>query len=887
MILPRLALSNLTNRKVRVALTIAAIALSVSLVVSVTSGYASVEAAAFKFLSTYMGNFDAQLTKSGDLRGGIRESVCDELLTDTDVKGVVRRLEMESGLLDTSGKPILGRPANVFGIKRPDDKRVENMEMEAGKWFDASDSHDAVIDQAAARLIKTGDPKNVDDKSPSLKVGDTFLLPGTSGTLEFRVTGIVHKPGILAAVTPTIYVPLQTLQKFTMPDEPPQVTRIQIDLKESADAKTFADRWKTRLAAEDPMIKLRLSSENKSQLDQDLQSLHTLSYLGGMVSMTAAMFIVFSSLSMGVTERQRTLAMLRAIGAYRSQLGILVILEGILLAAIGVAVGIPLGILWTKIVVWRFPDMFAAGMTISRGGLLLASLGSIAAALVASFLPAFSAMRVSPLEAMTSMATQTTMRVPILCAIAGLFLIAIDPLLMFGPVNRNVVFYGHFLLGLPGLMVGYFLLAPIFVWTIERLLGPLVAAMLGIQYAMLRQQLSGGLWRAAGTCAALMVGLAILVVLQVQGHSMLSGWKLPDKFPDIFIVSFKFGGMKPDEQQKLNKVPGIRDGEVMPIAIAAPEFGSNIFSVAGAAVVPDATMFFGVEPEQALRMMELDFRQGDPKSAIAALKLGRHVIVTQEFHELKGLNVGDKIALKTPRHGTVDYTIAAVVWSPGIDVIVSMFDMGRQFDQRTAASMFGTLDDAREDFGVNGVYLFAANLDLGVDKEAVMQQVKQAVGAFGMRAGDVRHIKAAIQQGFGRLLLLISTVAFAAMAVASLGVTNTIMASIRSRRWQFGVLRSIGVTRSGLLRLVLAEALLLGMIGVGLGLVAGFQLSIDAHELSHIILGYSAPTEVPWGILIFGTALVLLIALVASIMPAITVSRTEPLELLQAGRASM
>ena len=90
MVLTRLALSNFSTRKVRVVLTIAAIALSVSLVVSVTSGYASVEAAAFKFLSMYMGTHDAQLTRTGDLRGGIRESVCDELVADPDVKGVLR-----------------------------------------------------------------------------------------------------------------------------------------------------------------------------------------------------------------------------------------------------------------------------------------------------------------------------------------------------------------------------------------------------------------------------------------------------------------------------------------------------------------------------------------------------------------------------------------------------------------------------------------------------------------------------------------------------------------------------------------------------------------------------------------------------------------------------
>src|SRR3954469_4909223 len=97
----------------------------------------------------------------------------------------------------------------------------------------------------------------------------------------------------------------------------------------------------------------------------------------------------------------------------------------------------------------------------------------------------------------------------------------------------------------------------------------------------------------------------------------------------------------------------------------------------------------------------------------------------------------------------------------------------------------------------------------------------------GMKAGDVCQIKDTIQKGFGRLLLLVSTVAFAAMAVSSLGVTNTIMASIRSRRWQFGILRSVGVTRSGLLRLVMAEALLLGLVGCALGAAAGAEMSLD------------------------------------------------------------
>ena len=53
--------------------------------------------------------------------------------------------------------------------------------------------------------------------------------------------------------------------------------------------------------------------------------------------------------------------------------------------------------------------------------------------------------------------------------------------------------------------------------------------------------------------------------------------------------------------------------------------------------------------------------------------------------------------------------------------MVSMYDMGRQFDQRTAASVFGSLEDARKDFGVEHVYLFAANLEYRVEREKLAQ----------------------------------------------------------------------------------------------------------------------------------------------------------------------
>src|SRR5439155_18139553 len=93
--------------------------------------------------------------------------------------------------------------------------------------------------------------------------------------------------------------------------------------------------------------------------------------------------------------------------------------------------------------------------------------------------------------------------------------------------------------------------------------------------------------------------------------------------------------------RKLQSVQGIK--RVMPIAIAAPELGQNVFSIPGAAMISNSTMFIGVDPDKALDMMQLDFRQGNAAEATRMLKLGRHVIVTEEYHQLKGIGVGDKL----------------------------------------------------------------------------------------------------------------------------------------------------------------------------------------------------------------------------------------------------
>jgi putative ABC transport system permease protein len=878
MVLRKLAVSNLLSHRIRTGLTAAAIALSVSLVVAVTSGYASIEGAAYKFFTQYLGNTDVTITPANK-GSSIPEALVDQINRDTRVKQAVGRLETESGL---AGEHT--HVAEILGVRLPEDTQVGQLRMEGGQWFDSPDGDVAVIDQGLAGQQK-------------LKVGDDLTLPGLGDDrLVVKVVGIAHKPDVMAQFRPTAYLPLHTLQHFKKYDG--AVTRISIELKDSTQGDSFGKDWEQKLATLAPSARVHVAGQGRKMLGQNLQAVHLVSYMGGMVSMVAAMFIVFSSLSMGVAERQRMLAMLRAIGAFKWQVAWLVILEGFLVAVVGALVGVLLGAMWIHLLAWRFSELFYAGAIVSPGGILFGVAGSVGAALAASVLPAWSAARVTPLEAMSPMAKVSSGRGMWICAAFGLALVSIDPALIRGPtdklaalfgaasphdVARVVKFYGHFGVGLPATLLGFFLLSPLFVRLFDLLLAPLVAVLLGMKVTLLRQQLSSGLWRAAGTCTALMVGLAVLIVLQTEGRTALRGWKLPDKFPDVFIVDFS--GIDLSDAKKLEDVPGIKPGEVMPIAIVSPGLPANFLGLAGLMVMPDRTMFIGIDPNRAFKLMELDFREGNAVDAQRLLGMGRHVLVTTEFKELKGLGLGDKLPLKTD-HGWENYTIAGVVWSPGIDVIVSVFDLGRQMDQRTSASVFGSIADAQRDFNMTKFYLFAANLEYFTEKEKVVKDVQHALRAQGMRAGDVRQIKFRIEQTFYNLLLLVSTVAFAAMGVAALGVTNTVMASIRSRRWQFGILRSIGVTRWQLLRLVLAEAILLGSVACVIGILAGLDMSFNAEAMVVIVTGYKPPIVIPWNYVFLGGGIILLVSLLASLWPAAWVALAEPLELLQAGRAS-
>jgi putative ABC transport system permease protein len=102
-------------------------------------------------------------------------------------------------------------------------------------------------------------------------------------------------------------------------------------------------------------------------------------------------------------------------------------------------------------------------------------------------------------------------------------------------------------------------------------------------------------------------------------------------------------------------------------------------------------------------------------------------------------------------------------------------------------------------------------------------------------------------------------------------------------------LRALGVTRSGLFRLIVAESLLIGVVAcilsLGFGAMAGY-CGTGVTQYINIRGGQYTPLVIPWSRLMVGFAMTLGLCLLAALWPAYRTGRTEPLRLLQAGRAS-
>ena len=134
--------------------------------------------------------------------------------------------------------------------------------------------------------------------------------------------------------------------------------------------------------------------------------------------------------------------------------------------------------------------------------------------------------------------------------------------------------------------------------------------------------------------------------------------------------------------------------------------------------------------------------------------------------------------------------------------------------------------------------------------------------------------------------LLLGIFGSLALAVATLGIINTLVMAILERRREIGILKALGAADRDVSQLFFVEAgvmgLLGGMCGAGLGWLIGRAVTFGTNVYLHRQNLPSAHVfSVPWWLVLGAVAFAIIVSLAAGLYPATRAARLNPVEALR------
>ena len=119
------------------------------------------------------------------------------------------------------------------------------------------------------------------------------------------------------------------------------------------------------------------------------------------------------------------------------------------------------------------------------------------------------------------------------------------------------------------------------------------------------------------------------------------------------------------------------------------------------------------------------------------------------------------------------------------------------------------------------------------------------------------------------------------LVVGALGVVNTLTMNVMEQTREIGMLRSIGMRRGQIVKTVIGQAAILGIIGVATGLISGVVLARSINMTLGTTFGRYVPFAVRPEFLLALVSVGLAVVLLAAILPA---RRAARLNVIQAMR---
>ncbi|MEG3628072.1 ABC transporter permease [Streptomyces poriticola] len=578
------------------------------------------------------------------------------------------------------------------------------------------------------------------------------------------------------------------------------------------------------------------------------------------VAVLVGIFLIVNTFSMLIAQRTRELGLLRALGADRRQVRRSVLTEALLTGLVGATLGLAAGI---GLAAGLIELLNVIGMNISAAEMVIGWVTPVAAyavglgvTFVAAYLPARRAAAVSPMAALAAAEVADVGRPLHVRAVVGSVVGAGGAAALAGCVASEETASAASLLGLG---VGLTLVAtviggPLLVRPVIRVLGGAFPALFGAVGRMSRRNALRNPRRTGATAAALMVGLALVGGMSVASASITESFdRRIDRTlgADFGVQSGRFVPFPSEITEQVRDTPGaglVVRARFAPVAVRLPD-GQRVETTAAA-----------YDPRLD-EVANITYARGDTAAALAPGRLA----MDADFAREHGVRPGTVLPVEFQGGRSAELTVGALT---DLDTAEGFGTRGGLFFGMT------TLERYAPGGQESALYVNAAPGTGDDELRAALERTLQPYPQVQVR--DLADYKQLVRDQIVVLLYLVYALLGLAIAIAVLGVVNTLALSVVERTREIGLLRAIGLSRRQLRRMIRLESVVIAVFGAVLGLALGLVWGVCTQQV--LALQGMTALAIPWGTVaavVVGSAV---IGVVAAVLPALRASRMNVLE---------
>ncbi|WP_162248045.1 ABC transporter permease [Angustibacter sp. Root456] len=765
---------------------------------------------------------------TGDLRQPLQLSEAERLARIDGVRSAEPDLGGTAVLVGKDGTAVRNGGAPSFGFAfRPDDQALP---LVAGH---APQGPDEVVVESTT-LDKSG-----------LKVGDRTRLVVAGTVQPVTIVGEEEFVGGSAGQT-IVSVDPASAQKWFAPDGTVQSISLRAD--DGVSQQALRDRVAATLPkGQEAITGKTYADETKTSFAQGLGFINTFLLVFAFISLLVGVFIIFNTFSMLVAQRTRELALLRAVGAARTQVVLVVLGEAAVIGLAGGALGLLGGIGLAKglqLLMGSFGLEFTGGLPVDAVTVVSSLAIGLLVTVASAVLPAWRAGRIAPVAAMRDdiALPERSLRlrgaVGLLLILVGVAVMAYGVGALDGSDAAKVLGLGAFLT-----FIGMIVAAPLISRPVLHLLGAPGAALSRTVGKLARDNTLRNPRRTSTTAISLMIGLALVSAFAVIAATTNASIDklVDDQVTADFVLS---GGNAPfansvaKQAATLPGVAAVVDQGLVPVKV-------------GDATVTGA----GVSGSGLRQAVELKVEAGD----ITSLDSGR-MAISHSFAADHHLGVGDPVTATVGTSPAQRLTVGAVYTDS--QAIGSPVLVPRALYEKSvpAASQVS----------------FAAFVKVapGADLEKVRSELTDLVKPqLVISVQDKAQFKEASRSQVNQLLGILYALLGLSVVIAALGIVNTLALSVFERTREIGLLRAVGMTRRQLRRTIGNEAVLTALFGAVLGTALGLTLGV---LLQRVLADQGLDTlALPWGQVVATFVLAGVVGLLAALWPAWRASKLD------------